>query len=205
MPHASLVCTIHLPHPPLQCPKNCASIKPSSTRRLGSATSESASWHTSYYPPLPPPLTQPREMGRPAAKNIRGRPRVEKTTTVWNHRLGRSFLVDCGTYESVFPASAADKRHHASSAPLVVANDTLIKTCGKHEASLVLGKEHTFTQEFHVADVTVSLIGTDFLASNRLVIDMSNKRPISLDDSNVVATGVASVCSTICIIDELVS
>ena len=118
--------------------------------------------------------------------------------TVWNCRSGHSFLVDCGAEESVFPASAADKRHHASSAPLVAANSTLIKTWGKCEASLVLCKGHTFTQDFHVADVTDSILGADFFASNRLDIDMSNKHLISLDDLHVVATGVASVCSTIC-------
>ena len=78
--------------------------------------------------------------------------------------------------------------------PLVTANGTLIKTWGKHEASLVLGKGHTFTQELHVADVTDSILGANFFASNWLDIDMSNKCPISLDDLNVVVTGVASVC-----------
>ena len=68
--------------------------------------------------------------------------------TVWDHHSGCSFLVDCGAEESVFPASATDKRHYASSVPLVTANGTLIKTWGKCEASLVLGKGHTFTQEF---------------------------------------------------------
>ena len=118
--------------------------------------------------------------------------------TVWDRHSGCSFLVDCGAEESVFPASAADKRHRASSAPLVSANGTLIKTWGKRKASLVLGKGHTFTQEFHVADVTDSILGADFFVSNRLAIDMSNKHLISLDDLHVVATGVASICSTIC-------
>ena len=125
-------------------------------------------------------------------------PGEKKTMTVWDRRSGCSFLVDCGAEESVFPASAADKRHRASSAPLVAANGTLIKTWGKRKASLVLGKGHTFTQEFHVADITDSILGADFFVSNRLAIDMSNKRLISLDDLHVVATGVASICSTIC-------
>ena len=49
-----------------------------------------------------------------------------------------------------------------------------------------------------MADVTDSILGADFFVSNRLAIDMSNKRLISLDDLHVVATGVASICSTIC-------
>ena len=121
-----------------------------------------------------------------------------KTMTVWDHCSGCSFLVDCGAEESVFPASATDKRHRASSVPLVAANGTLIKTWDKCEASLVLGKGHTFTQEFHMADVTDSILGADFFASNRLAINMSNKCLTSFDNLHVVATGVASICSTIC-------
>ncbi|ORU93857.1 MAG: hypothetical protein A6F71_09040 [Cycloclasticus sp. symbiont of Poecilosclerida sp. M] len=117
--------------------------------------------------------------------------------TVWDRRSGSSFLVDYGADESVFPASAADKRHRASSTPLIAANGTLIKTWGKRESSILLSKGHAFTQEFHLADVTDPILGADFFASNRLAIDMSNKRLISLDDLNVVATGIASI-SSIC-------
>ena len=116
---------------------------------------------------------------------------------VWDRHSGRSFLVDCGADESVFPASASDKRHRAPSAPLVAANGTLIRTWGKRKSSLLLGKGHAFTQEFHVAEVTKPILGTDFFASNRLAIDMSDKHLISLDDLNVVASGVASL-SSIC-------
>ena len=125
-------------------------------------------------------------------------PGEKKTMTVLDRRSGCSFLVDCGTEETVFPASASDKRHCASSAPLITANSTLIKTWGKLEASLAFGKGHTFTQEFHVADVADSILGADFFASNQLAIDMSNKRLISLEDLHVIVTGVASICSTIC-------
>ena len=138
-----------------------------------------------------------KQAGQPLTISAVG-PGEKKTMTVWDHHSGCSFLIDCGAEESVFPASVADKRHCASSAPLVAANGTLIKTWGKREASLVLGKGHTFTQEFHVADVTDSILSADFFVSNQLAIDMSNKHLISLDDLHVVATGVASICSTIC-------
>ena len=49
-----------------------------------------------------------------------------------------------------------------------------------------------------MADVTDSIPSADFFASNRLAIDMSNRHLISLDDLHVVATGVSSICSTIC-------
>ena len=117
---------------------------------------------------------------------------------VWDRRSGRSFLVDCGAEESVLPASASDKRHQPSPTPLIAANGTLIKTWGKRKSSILLSKGHAFTQEFHLADVTVPILGADFFASNRLAIDMSNKRLISLDDLNVVASGSASTSPSVC-------
>ena len=61
-------------------PESYASTTPSSVKRPGSATSGSARWLTSSRLPFPtrPPRLQPRETGRPAAKNLRGRPRGEK-------------------------------------------------------------------------------------------------------------------------------
>ena len=135
--------------------------------------------------------------GRPLKLSAVG-PWEKSTMTVWDRRSGRSFLVDCGADESVLPASAADRRHRAPSTPLIAANGTLIKTWGKCESSILLSKGHAFTQEFHIADVTDSILGADFFASNRLAIDMASKRLISLDDLNVVATGAASVSSSIC-------
>ena len=112
-------------------------------------------FHLLYYGPG-------KQAGRPLKISAVG-PGEKKTMTVGDRRSGCSFLIDRGAEESVFPASAADKRHCASSVPLVAANGTLIKTWGKREASLVLGKGHIFTQEFHVADVTDSILGADFL------------------------------------------
>ena len=135
-----------------------------------------------------------KRTGRPLKISAVG-PMEINTMTVWDRHSGRSFLVDCGADESVFPASAPDKRHRAPSAPLVAANGTLIRTWGKRKSSLLLGKGHAFTQEFHVAEVTKPILGADIFASNRLAIDMSDKRLISLDDLNVVASGVASLSS----------
>ena len=105
-------------------------------------------------------------------------PGEKMTMAVWNHHSGHSFLDYCGQDESIFLASAADKKHCASSVSLVIANGTLIKTWSKCEASLVLSKGHAFTQNFHIADVTDSILSADFFASNWLAIDMSNKNVI---------------------------
>ena len=75
-PQASLLCTNQSPHPPA----DCVSTTPSSVRKPGSANSRGARWPIS--PRLPPPphpiRPRPRETGRPAAKNLRGRPMGEK-------------------------------------------------------------------------------------------------------------------------------
>ena len=74
--------------------------------------------------------------------------------TMQERRSGKAFLIDFGVEESVFPASAADKRQQAISSPLVAANIKLIKIWGKRNISLLFGKTHTFTQVFHVVNVT---------------------------------------------------
>ena len=75
-PQASLLCTNQRPHPPV----DCATTTPGSVRKPGSATSGGARWPTSPCLPPPPHLIRPRprETGRPAAKNLRGRPMGEK-------------------------------------------------------------------------------------------------------------------------------
>ena len=75
-PQASLLCTNQRPHPPV----DCATTTPSSVRKPGSATSGGARWPISPCLPPPPHLIRPRprETGRPAAKNLRGRPMGEK-------------------------------------------------------------------------------------------------------------------------------
>ena len=194
VPPASLLCA-------KRRPRNCVSTTSSLVRRPESATSGGARWDTSSYLLCYPPSSSApglgKRAGRPLKISVVG-PWEKKTMTVWDRRSGRSFLVDCGADESVLPASAADKRHRATSTPLVAANGTLIKTWGKRESSILLSKGHSFTQEFHLADVTDPILGADFFASNRLAIDMASKRLISLDDLNVVATGAASVSSSIC-------
>ena len=70
----------------------------------------------------------------------------KNTMTVRDRHSGQAFLIDCGAEESVFPTSATNKRQRDLSAPLVATKGTLIKTWGKHDVSLLLGKMHTFIQ-----------------------------------------------------------
>ena len=98
---------------------------------------------------------------------------------------GRSFLVDTGAEESVFPATNSDRKK--SRGPnLIAANGSATATYGKGPISLKLGKTTLFKQKFWIADVTQPILGADFFTCHRLAIDLSNKRLVSLDGSTIV-------------------
>ncbi|KAK3733458.1 hypothetical protein RRG08_019726 [Elysia crispata] len=98
---------------------------------------------------------------------------------------GRSFLVDTGAEESVFPATNSDRKK--SRGPnLIAANGSAIATYGKRPISLKLSKTTLFKQKFWIADVTQPILGADFFTCHRLAIDFSNKRLVSLDGGTIV-------------------
>jgi len=103
------------------------------------------------------------------------------TISVSDLNTGRSFLVDTGAEESVYPASIQDRRKRRGP-NLVAANGTSIATYGKKAFRLKLGKGETFTQEFWLANVTQPILGADFFAKHHLAIDLANQRLISLDN-----------------------
>ena len=115
----------------------------------------------------------------------------KNTMTVWDRRSGRNYLVDCGADFSVFPASAIDKKSRPPSDPLMAANGSLIKTWGKRKVPLLLGQGRSFTQEFHVADVTEPILGADFFITNDLAIDMARRRLIDMADLATIPTKIA--------------
>ena len=84
--------------------------------------------------------------------------------TVHDRHSGCTFLVDCGADFSVLPT---DKTSLSQSDPLMAANGSPITTWGK-KVTLLLGHNHTFTQEFYIAEVTESILGADFFIDNYL-------------------------------------
>lgn len=120
--------------------------------------------------------------------------RKKNTMTVRDRRSGRTFLVDCGADFSVFPASAFDKKSRPTSDPLVAANGSLIKTWGKRNVPLLLGRGRPFTQEFYVADVTEPILGADFFIANDLAIDMARRCLIDMSDLTAIPSKIA--CQT---------
>ena len=83
--------------------------------------------------------------------------------TVHDQYSRKSYLIDCGADFSVLPASSNDKKPCVPNEPLMAANGSLIKTWGKRKVTLLLGKKHSFTEEFHISDVTEPILGADFL------------------------------------------
>ena len=98
---------------------------------------------------------------------------------------GRSFLVDPGAEESVFPASNIDRK--MSRGPnLMASNGSTIATYGKRPISLKLNKTTLFTQKFWIVDVTQPILGADFFISHRLAMGFSNKRHVSVNGGTIV-------------------
>ena len=98
---------------------------------------------------------------------------------------GRSFLVDTGAEESVFPATNTEKKKSCDP-NLIAANGSAIATYGKRLISLKVSKTTLFKQKFCIADVTQPILGADFFTGHRLAIDLSNNRLVSLDGGLIV-------------------
>ena len=99
---------------------------------------------------------------------------------------GCSFLIDTGAEVSLVPASPADHRTAAPSAPLVAANGTEIKTYGTRHIPLQFGNKR-FQGSVIVADVNQAILGADFLRDNRLLVDLGGQRLVHADMYTTIA------------------
>lgn len=97
----------------------------------------------------------------------------------------QTFLVDTGADVSIVPANL-HKPEISSTAVLFAANGALINSFGSTTLSIDLNLGQTFSWDFVVADVNVSILGADFIRHFGLVIDLSNDK-ITVGSSNVVA------------------
>ena len=107
------------------------------------------------------------------------------TITVADILSGRSFLVDTGAEESVFPANHLDRKKTRGPS-LVAANGSAIPTYGKRNIPLQFGTKANFSHKFWIADVTQPILGADFFSAHRLAIDLTNRKLISLDSDVVI-------------------
>lgn len=95
----------------------------------------------------------------------------------------RSFLVDTGAQVTIVPPRLGDRRspskHH-----LIAANRTPIPTYGTTHLKLNLAGRFTHIWKFIVADVRHPILGSDFLRSAGLLIDLQGRRLI--DSSSLI-------------------
>ena len=105
---------------------------------------------------------------------------------------GLCFLINTGrpTYRSLLPKSIV----HSGCGPgtdthLIAANGSRIITYGYKSVRLFFS-DNTFTWQFIVADVSILLIGADFLAHFHLLVDVANCHLI--DTSTLASTTVTA-------------
>nr|VZI02162.1 unnamed protein product [Spirometra erinaceieuropaei] len=121
------------------------------------------------------------------ASGRRSHPTVEATDTesvanlhtrrlfLWDRIAGAKFLVDSGAEVSVVPPTPAERKTRSSFC-LTAANNSSISTFGQRSITLDLGLVRIFRWVLIIADVSVALIGADFLAHFNLLVDLKNRR-----------------------------
>lgn len=103
-------------------------------------------------------------------------------------RSGVLFLVDTGSDVSVIPTSSIPRRNNYEKVPyqLRAANDVEIKTYGSEICTLDLGMAKKYSWNFVVADVSVPILGADFLKFFHLLPDLRRNR--LFDGTTLVST-----------------
>lgn len=100
----------------------------------------------------------------------------------------RQFLLDTGSDLCCFPRTLLKEPRSCTAYELSAANNSTIKTYGILLLRLNFGLLREFTWRFVVADVTIPIIGSDFLAHYNLLPDCHVKRLID------GTTGLTSHC-----------
>lgn len=93
-----------------------------------------------------------------------------------DRKTGMRFLIDTGADISVIPRSAVKTRPLPSELKLYAANGTPIRTFGEKRITVDLGLRRRFEWDFLVADVTIAILGADFLERYKLLVDLANRR-----------------------------
>ena len=103
---------------------------------------------------------------------------------------GIRFLVDTGAGRSLLPASQWRKSHQPNpDVRLTAANGTPIPTYGRHHLDIRIGNRK-YGWSFVVADVTLPLLGADFLANYQLHVDVARAQLV--DTASLAATPIAA-------------
>ncbi|BHF63058.1 hypothetical protein SprV_0200604700 [Sparganum proliferum] len=123
-------------------------------------------------------LSRPRKRYRPAVEASAAGSAANVHTRrlfLWDRVAGTKFLVDSGAEVSVIPPTPAERKNRSSFC-LTAANNSSIPTFGQRSITLDLGLRRICRWVFTIADVSVGLIGADFLAHFNLLVDLKNRR-----------------------------
>ena len=92
---------------------------------------------------------------------------------------GRTFLVDSGADDCIFPASIEDRRLPTTQS-LIGPDGRPIKSFGQRSLHLDFNG-NIFIQKFWIANVSKPILGGDFFINNDLLIDLKRQRLVSYD------------------------
>ena len=93
-----------------------------------------------------------------------------------DRKTGMRYLIDTGADISVIPRAAIKVKNTPSELKLYAANGTPIRTYGEKCITVDLGLRRQFIWPFLVADVTMAILGADFLEHYRLLVDLANRQ-----------------------------
>lgn len=86
------------------------------------------------------------------------------------------FLVNTGSDVCLYSRLSSSKYNLQSNYTLSTANGTQVRTYGDIVLHLNFGFRRTFTWRFLIADVTMPILGADFLAHYDIIVDIKNSR-----------------------------
>lgn len=106
---------------------------------------------------------------------------------------GYRFLIDTGANVSVLPATRKQRQNVSLDYKLFAANGTVIKTFGTKTLELNIKLRRPYRWEFILADVKQPILGADFLAYHKILVDVSSRKLIDQVTELNVITSVATM------------
>lgn len=103
---------------------------------------------------------------------------VSNRLLIREKRLNINFLVDTGADVSVLPKKFGSKQKSEQIFKLYAANGTTITAYGRQELVLDIGLRREFKWSFIIADVTIPILGADFLSNTGLLVDIKKGKII---------------------------
>ena len=103
------------------------------------------------------------------------------------------YLIDTGAAVSVLPKSCANGISGADSLPLVVANNSTIKTYGNCKRVVDVGLKREYPWTFIVADVQQPIIRADFLIHYNLLVDLRSRCLRDMRTGLAIAASLSSI------------